>query len=350
MATKADIPLYLTDEDKAIVFQYLDDFLNSQFLLALLHGVYTGILAVTLWNIFVNKCRPIRRALVVVILLYALITISFALGWSFMSSGFIENGQNFWTVFSKLNGANQAYNWEAGIPAAISTILADSYIIWCCWTVWGRHWLIVLLPILSLISATVARSIDVYRLYFSAVDSVFLTLNLSSILATTLWCTVFIIFRILTVTGVRREGGRLRVYHHFIEVLVESSALYSIALIMELAFYIRNDAVFFYFDGITLIAKGVAPTLLLGRVAAGHTRPTEEHDDSATVSTLRFQMTLQSSQSSQPSTSSFQESTRPNAVLETDVEAQRERLDELVVDAERTQLPIEFMTSVRESE
>ncbi|KAK0458997.1 uncharacterized protein EV420DRAFT_1479644 [Desarmillaria tabescens] len=157
-------------------------------------------------------------------------------------------------------------------------------------------------------------------------------LYLSSILATTLWCTLLIIFRILTVTGVRcGAGGRLRVYYRFIEVLVESSALYSIALVLLLAFSIRNDIRQYYFDAIASIARGVAPTLLVGRAAAGHTRPNEEHDESATVSTLRFQMSSQSSQPSQPSTSSFQESAMQSAVLEVDIEAQPERSKEFIV-------------------
>ncbi|KAK0464567.1 uncharacterized protein EV420DRAFT_1516996 [Desarmillaria tabescens] len=280
-----------------------------------------------------------RRALIVIIiLLYALITINVAVEWSFIHSAFIANGQSFWTVYYlKLISVNGAITLEAGIPALMSTILADLYIIWCCWMVWGRRWLIVLLPILSLISAIVSRIIDMYHIYSSASGSVFLTLSISFVLATTLWCTLFIIFRILTVTGVRRgAGSRLRVYHCFIEVLMESSALYSITLIIYLVFFIRADFGFYYLDSIASIAKGVAPTLLIGRAAAGHTRPTEELDESATVSTLHFQMSSQSSQSLQPSMASFQESTRQSAALEMDIEAQRERSDELVVVVERT--------------
>ncbi|KAK0443373.1 uncharacterized protein EV420DRAFT_1028282 [Desarmillaria tabescens] len=302
-------------------------------------GIYTGILAVALWNIFINKCWPIQRALpvVVIVLLHALITINFAAQWSFLCSVFIQNGQSFWTVFSKLNSVNQAFFWESGIPSSMSTILADLYIIWCCWMVWGRRWLIVLLPILSLISATVFKIIEIYLEYFNASYEVFPILYASFVLATTLWCTLFIIFRILTVTGVRcGAGDRLRVYRHFIGVLVESSALYSIALVVFLTFVIRKDFRSFYPDVIAGIVKGVAPTLLVGRAAAGHTQPTEQHDESAPVSTLRFQLASQSSQPSQPSTSSFQEFTAQSAVLEIDIEAQRERSDELVVVIERT--------------
>ncbi len=102
----------------------------------------------------------------------------------------------------------------------------------------------------------VSKIIDVIRGYISATNSVFFTLYMSFSLATTLWCTLFIIFRILTVTGVRRgAGSRLRVFHRFIEVLVESSALYSISLILCMAFFIRENLGWYFLDTIAAIMK-----------------------------------------------------------------------------------------------
>ncbi|KAK0454038.1 uncharacterized protein EV420DRAFT_1696592 [Desarmillaria tabescens] len=304
MTARVDIPSDLTDDDKAYCFQLLDANLNSQILYALLHGVYTGVLAITLWNIFINNCWRTRRALIIVIvLLYALITINVAASWSDIYSAFIENGQSFWTVYLRLYGWDAAY-WETGISALISTILADLYMIWCCWILWGRRRLTVLLPILCLISAVVSRIVfEIFQKYSNAPSEIFVTLYISFGLATTIWCTLLIIYRILTVVGVRRGAeGRLRVYHRFIQVFVESSALYAIAQLLYLAFSIRNNMGTFYFDTIAAIAKGVTPTLLVGRAAAGHTQP---HDDSgeSTVSTLHFQTY------SEPGTISFQEST-----------------------------------------
>ncbi|KAK0486396.1 hypothetical protein IW261DRAFT_1664543 [Armillaria novae-zelandiae] len=325
MATQANIPPELTDHEKAFMAQYLDALdanLNYQILYALLHGIYTGILAVILWNIFINKCWPKQRALVVIIiLLHVLITVNFATNWAFTCAAFVENGQSFWTVYSKLGGINQVAYLETGIAASMSTMLSDSYIIWCCWEVWGRRWLVVLLPILSLTSATVSKIIEIHHEYLGISSSIFVT------------CTVLIIFRILTVTGVRQgEDGRLRVYRRFIEVLVESSALYSIALIFFLAFFLCNNFGWYYADAVTSVAKGIAPTLLVGRAAAGHTRPTEDHDEITTVSTLRFQTSLQSSRTSQIVTSSLQESNAQRAGgLERDIEAQTEQPDDLIV-------------------
>ncbi len=89
-----------------------------------------------------------------------------------------------------------------------------------------------------------------------AFRNIFLMLYTSFVLATTLSCTLLIIYRILTVAGVRHGAeGRLRVYHRFIEVLVESSALYSISLILYLAFTICDNPGEFYLDVIAAIAK-----------------------------------------------------------------------------------------------
>ncbi|PBK86154.1 hypothetical protein ARMGADRAFT_1035872 [Armillaria gallica] len=189
------------------MFQFLDTQLNCGMLYVLLHG----ILAVTLWNIsevnstVIDKCLPLRQALVVVIiLLYVLITIGFAVGWSSMHSAFIGNGQSLRIIYLKLNDM-QAFYLERGITASISTSLTDLYMIWCCWVVWGPwRWLIILLPIFSLVSAMVSKIMAVYHEYVNESAGVFPVLYASFILATTLWCTLLIIHRILTVTRIRR--------------------------------------------------------------------------------------------------------------------------------------------------
>ncbi|KAK0232303.1 hypothetical protein EDD85DRAFT_970717 [Armillaria nabsnona] len=325
MATQTDIPLGLNDDDRAQIYQFLDAELNSKILYTILYGIYTGILAVTLWNIFINKCWPIRRALVVVIiLLHALITINFASSWSYIHFAFVENGQNFWIAYWRLEHDTQTIYWESGISACISTILADLYIIWCCWMAWGQRWLVVLLPIFSLFAAIVTRSMEVYYDYINALPpaGISLILYIFFNLATTLSCTLLIIYRIVAVAGVRHgTTGQLRVYHRFIQVLVESSALYSISLILFLAFTIHNDFRLRYLDSIAGIAKGVAPTLLIGRAASGHTRPRDDSDGS-TVSSLHFQ----TSSSHSMTGSQREESTIQSSVLAMDIEAQPEQL------------------------
>ncbi|PBK58407.1 hypothetical protein ARMSODRAFT_1091220 [Armillaria solidipes] len=320
MATREDIP-DLTPNVKALVFQYLDAQLNSKILFALLHGIYTGLLTVTLWNIFINKCWPIRRAMVfAIILLHALITINFAANWSFLQSAFIENGQNFWTVALRLNSSTEAVYWETGITSSMSAMITDLYMIWCCWMVWGRRWLVVLLPTLSLISATVAKIMVAYHQYVIEPPGIFPILYICFILSTTLWCTLLIMYRILTVAGVKRGAdGRLRVYQHFIEALVESSALYSISLIVYLALLTRENIGLYYLDAIAGTAKGIAPTLLVGRITAGHRARSDDSWQGSVIGSASIR-----SCSQDHSQMSFREDDRASPMLIGDVEAQRE--------------------------
>ncbi len=86
-----------------------------------------------------------------------------------------------------------------------------------------------------------------------------LVIYISCILATTLWCTILIVIRILTVT--REANGRLGDYHHIIEVLVESSALHSVTLIIYIALEASQNTASDYFD--TLAAITTVPANLL---------------------------------------------------------------------------------------
>ncbi|KAK0496353.1 hypothetical protein EDD18DRAFT_203322 [Armillaria luteobubalina] len=206
------------------------------------------------------------------------------------------------------------------VAASMSVILADLYMIWCCWMVWGKRWPVILLPI-SFLAASIVSRIMVTVYYEDATAKLFLTLHISFILVTTLSCTLLIIYRIISVAGVKREAiSRLGLYRRLIGVLVESSAFYSTSLIIYLAFTIRSDLKVFYFDMIASIAKGVAPTLLVGRAAAGHTRPSDDYDIGI-ISSLHFQPPTR------PGTTGSQLADSPvqNAVPTMDTEAQPER-------------------------
>ncbi len=64
-----------------------------------------------------------------------------------------------------------------------------------------------------------------------------LILYVAFILVTTLWCTLMIIFCILSVGWASTGSGRLfKVYHHVIEILVESATLYAIFLLLDIVF------------------------------------------------------------------------------------------------------------------
>ncbi|KAK0479668.1 hypothetical protein IW261DRAFT_1419749 [Armillaria novae-zelandiae] len=256
-----------TESDKALILHELDADLNSVIFCSLLHGIYTGIVAVVLENmIFADKSRPTGRALtIIIILLYISTTIDFALTWSYVPTVFIDHGETLRTEYISYQTPGMGITIGAASAGAICTVLADSTMVWRCWIVWGkRHYTPPYEYILG------------YVLYSSFT------------LASTLWCTLFIIYRIVTVArSAGAAGGGLSAYRHVIEVLVESSALYSISSILFVGFYARNDATMYYFDVLSAITRGIAPTLLIRRVAAGHARPDDSWQGSI-VSSLDF--------------------------------------------------------------
>ncbi|KAK0234163.1 hypothetical protein IW262DRAFT_1334749 [Armillaria fumosa] len=287
MAAQANIPPDVPDSNKALIFYKLDVQLNSVILYSLLHGIYTGIFAVTLGNmISMDKSRPTRRAMVtIIILLYISTTIAFAFTWSYIYSMFVGHGQTLWTKYMLYQNPGVGITIGATTASVFSTLLADSTMVWRCWVMWGRRWLTVLLPGLLLVSHTVFKIIAICR-HYAPPDGYMLAYVLCSsfALASTLWCTLLIICRIVILV----QPSRLGAYRRVIEILVESSALYAISLILFVAFYARNDAIFYYFDILSAITRGIAPTFLVGRVAAGHARPDESWQGGIIEPSLRF--------------------------------------------------------------
>lgn len=232
----------------------------------------------------------------VIIVLYVLSTISLSFMWFFVHFGFIDNGQNASTVFGGLTDFNRQFyvvQTAVGITGIIGTVLADAAMIWRCWVIWGGRWFIVIVPILLLIVEAVIKSFQIYHLLHDVIQDYDLskygstswtTMYLSLVLATTLMCTLLIMYRILSVRGIKVG---LRTYRGVVEVIVESAALYSIALIIYISLAARNELSGGYVDVITSSIKGIAPTLLVGRVAAGHSRPNDTWKESH-LSSLHF--------------------------------------------------------------
>ncbi|KAG7451843.1 uncharacterized protein BT62DRAFT_926024 [Guyanagaster necrorhizus] len=313
MTIQTNIPRDLSDPDRTAIFQNLDTDLNSRILYSLLNGIYTGIVAVTLWNIFMDKSRAVGRAMVVlIILLYIVTTVDFALIMSNINSVFVDHGQSFRTenVFYESPGVSAIIS--TGVASTLCTILADSTMIWRCWTVWGQRWLIILLPALFLVCAVVFKLLGDYE-DFTVSNSYILgfVLYSSFLLATNFLCTFLIVYRIITVARVGGGGSGVRAYRRIIEVLVESYALYSMSLVLYVAFYARDAYFGPYFDILAAIARGIAPTILVGRVAAGHARPDDSWQGSAVLGSLRFGTRLRGQ----------------NSTMSGDVEAERERHD-----------------------
>ncbi|KAK0431230.1 hypothetical protein EV421DRAFT_1912044 [Armillaria borealis] len=222
----------LTDADKAYISLILGSNLDASILYSLLHGIYTGVVAVTLRNIFMTKSLPVRKAMIVVIiLLHIFTTIDFGLEFSFIHSIFVDNAQSIVTKYLfGVSPGSSAQSVGPGITSVICSILADATIIWHCWIVWGQHWLPILLPVLLLISATgiILQILDL--LIYLSLDAKGVPECLSS----------------------------------------------------------HDDWMSNYIGAVASVVKGIAPTLLVGRVAAGHARPDDSWQGSVISGSIHF--------------------------------------------------------------
>ncbi|KAK0227611.1 hypothetical protein IW262DRAFT_1454755 [Armillaria fumosa] len=231
-----------------------------------------------------------------------------AITWRFMQYIFVENGADPIQASTVIVSPKWLmYHWTSGLTSGLNTIVADAIMIWRCWVVWGSRYEVIVLPTLLLASQSVFGWLALHsNIYGGPVkqEVTWLTLYLSLSLVTTLFCTVLIIYRIIKVGKYPgNDGTSLCGYRGIIEILVESALLYAISLIFWLAFLLGSYTVSFYPEMIyvsitvrpsfpavaqTLMPlKGIAPTLIVGRVASGQARPNDNWKSSS-VSAIQF--------------------------------------------------------------
>ncbi|PBK90543.1 hypothetical protein ARMGADRAFT_1111900 [Armillaria gallica] len=135
----------------------------------------------------------------------------------------------------------------------------------------------------------------------------------SSILATLLWCTIFMVYRILRVGGI---AAGMRVCHRLIEMLVESASLYSAVIVTLPVSKVRSDAAEIYIKELAIATRGIVPTILVGRIAAGHARPDDSWSENTTTSSLQFRSSLTSQSDSVDMSRSSESDLSPRITLD----------------------------------
>ncbi|KAK0463407.1 hypothetical protein IW261DRAFT_1613648 [Armillaria novae-zelandiae] len=257
--------------------QYRDTMLNVILLESLLYGMYSTVVAFTIWIVAVRdkgRDRLVHSGLVIV--MYLITTSHLAVRWTFVRGGFIRHGETEETVY---NYFFDAPKWMLLSTAAFmaNTIIADCIMIWRCWVISGRRWAFIIIPGLCTIVGTIFAGFSFYQetatpppgSAWSASQIDWMLPYFSLSLTVTLYCTLVIIYRI-TVTKPSIEMGTRRLW---IEVIVESAALYAVALIIMLAFYARGDVHANYPIVVTTMITALAPTLIVARVSSGGTTP-----------------------------------------------------------------------------
>ncbi|PBK83504.1 hypothetical protein ARMGADRAFT_1089349 [Armillaria gallica] len=111
---------------------------------------------------------------------------------------------------------------------------------------------------------------------------------MATTLGTNILCTALIVARIIYVArGHRGIMGAIRTYRGVLEILVESAALYSIIYVLLMILYLLKGNEYMYPETSSYPVTGIAPTLIILRVASGQGRP--EESSLETQSSLHFQ-------------------------------------------------------------
>ncbi|SJL13950.1 uncharacterized protein ARMOST_17401 [Armillaria ostoyae] len=253
-------------------------------------------------------------------------TFNFYCGWAQNVLCFSTAGKCLWETYKSKCTQDTQTLVTMGIDATLSTVLADATLIWRCWIVWGQKWCVVLVLIACTTLAIITRGIITYYSSFGPVENMspqavylekirvnWAVLYSSSILATLLWCTIFIIYRILRVSGI---AAGMRVYHSLIEMLVESASLYSAVIVVLLVFEVRSEAAEIYIEELAIATRGIVPTILVGRIAAGHARPDDSWSESTMSSSLQFRSSLSSQSDSGGASTGSESDQSPRVTLD----------------------------------
>ncbi|KAJ6554722.1 hypothetical protein B0H19DRAFT_1294700 [Mycena capillaripes] len=238
----------------------------------------------------IDAFRPLRAALIPA----AYVELVF--------NGFYS-GLYIMTVYA-LTFKRETHGFKWGIFLALTSMI--DIMIWRCWTMWNRNWKIITLPLTCTmvgaglgfrsIAAQVAFVHDPLSSPTTYID--FGNAYFGLILATTISATFLILFRIYKMS--EKSTRKSMKYGRVIEMVVESAALYLVALVVYIPLSIRGEANVAYPQALvaqltvgcltrtnlphTEVAQGITPTLLVARVAFGLAHPDTTWHGESTMS------------------------------------------------------------------
>ncbi|KAF8994265.1 hypothetical protein BDZ89DRAFT_1150148 [Hymenopellis radicata] len=293
---------------QADVKYLLSTSLNAYILEIFYYAAYSVVYMLSMYLIVFNskvKLTPQRKALVgVITVLWVVLTMRVGCVWHFVNATYIEHGASREDEFQDDFGRIKPEAVEAFGAVLLYTLilLADLVMIWRTWAIYARRWLAIVLPVLTMLTGLVAVGIELALAFFppSAFDSGHLarlgnidwnTIYFSMIVCTNTLCTILILGRIIFLTGWHHA---LRTYGGIITILVESAFIYSGAFIIDLAMVVAADnsysvtASYLYMDALLPSITCVAPTLIVLRVASGHSVTTSVVPSTSISARIQF--------------------------------------------------------------
>ncbi|KAF9561690.1 hypothetical protein CPC08DRAFT_688585 [Agrocybe pediades] len=236
-----------------------------------LYGIYSTLFALCVRILLRNKRSTQKLLLACAAIMFALATVDVVLEISFL----------FWFVV-KANTIPQADVHFKYLIYITSNLIADSLVIYRCYTVWNRSKRVIILPLFLLLCGSalgygfIAVSKEDYRFRQLLIAFLFTTVSLN------LLVTVLMSGRIWWIARKARSilgPGLTSKYTTMIAIIVESGVIYSIYFILDVvAQNLILDA------GLAQVV-GIVPTLIIVQIGLG--RDAHDIDEGTTATMVR---------------------------------------------------------------
>ncbi|KAF8918222.1 hypothetical protein CPB85DRAFT_1249833 [Mucidula mucida] len=183
-------------------------------------------------------------------------------------------------------GGPGAFFSDVSIPAnvakvclhTVNSILGDSIVVWRCYHVWGKSWLICIFPVMLITGSAVSGfgQTVVFAQAKTSHSAFVHTLQLwngcvfSFNLVTNVVVTSLIAFRIWHLGRQLNFGSSFR-YRRVLTLVVESGLIYSTAVAIEITLYFLNSNAFYIvYDPIAQLTA-IVPTMIIVMACLGLT-------------------------------------------------------------------------------
>ncbi|KDR69755.1 hypothetical protein GALMADRAFT_160258 [Galerina marginata CBS 339.88] len=273
---------------------YISASLNSTLMLTFSMGIYTSVY-------FVTRSHSWQRMIIATITaIYSDAVFQLGLQWYTSKQIFVTKGTTRGETFVALF---ESPEWLVGVSTlsqVLLVVLADVLLIWRCFFVWNRSVWAILVPAVLFV-AELGISTALTFLSFETFNSVPTAQKIRLVehiqvtffcisFATSMAATLLIAFRIHSVSNMENTSrGR---FQHVIDILVQSAAIYSVALLLQVAYNSRptslTDPVYFAFENyaasLAIVITGLVPTVMVARVCVAP----NDNTDFPNLSHLQF--------------------------------------------------------------
>ncbi|PPQ90323.1 hypothetical protein CVT25_007725 [Psilocybe cyanescens] len=256
-----DIPISV-DVQRGII----DASINASMLLNFLMGIYTMVYAGTVYLYISKKAAH------------------FIVQWYFLDLTVVVDGDTRESIFF---GTLLVPQWISELSDLLfySTLMvSDGLLIWRCYHVWGQSFAVILVPLILFVGELGLFVLAIVLVGLNSlqtnVANLYLLNKISSAsmfvpLGTTAITTFLIGYRIHTASGLDHPPSK-KLFGRIMLLVMESAAVYLVALLFEAiciivpAFTVVGSPLFqvkYYGGTVLIVAAGMAPTVLVARIA-----------------------------------------------------------------------------------